>query len=130
MKESNKLIIEYVENNGLSDKEDLVALLDDVEIPTHEELAKRYKASIVARAVATIKDDKGRRYILARRGKDDTLYANLLKCTDLTILSSIRERLIKDLKGKQRSLNSIILSINAVQLNFLNQIDKQKETNG
>lgn len=121
------LIIDYVDKQSISDKEELIAIIiDKVETPDEEELRKRYLASIVNRIVATVKDGEGRRCILAKRGADGTKYVNIKQCEDLDILKEIRRRIKKDIGGQNRSLKQVDLRITAVQLNMFKVIDGNK----
>lgn len=122
------LIIEYVDKKSISNKEELIAIImDKVETPEAEELRKRYLASVISRVVATVTDDEGRRCILAKRGADGTKYVNLEQCKDLSILNDIKQRLVKEIGGRKRSLKKVDLKITAVQLNMFKVIDGEKQ---
>lgn len=121
------LIIEYVDKQSISDKEELIAIMDKVETPEADELRKRYLASIISRAVATVRDADGRRCILAKRDADGTKYVNLEQCKDLNILQEIKKRLQKEIGGRNRSLKKVDLKITAVQLNMFKVIDGNKQ---
>lgn len=122
------LIIEYVDKQSISDKEELLAIImDKVETPEAEELRKRYLASVISRVVATVRDADGQRCILAKRGSDGTKYINLETCNDLDILKAIKNSLVKEIGGRNRSLKKVDLKITAVQLNMFKVIDGEKK---
>ena len=122
------LIIEYVDKQSISDKEELIAIImDKVETPEAEELRKRYLASVISRVVATVRDADGQRCILAKRSSDGTKYVNLETCNDLDILKAIKNSLVKEIGGRNRSLKKVDLKITAVQLNMFKVIDGNKQ---
>lgn len=124
----NKLIIEYVDKKGISDKEELIAIIqDEAKVPEMDELKRRYLANIVNRAVATVRDAEGRRWILARRSGKDTQYVNLEKCDDCKVLRAIRDRLTKEMLGRKQSIKKVDLRITAVQLDLFRVIDANTE---
>lgn len=124
------MIIDFVEGQGITDKDELIAILENkIDIPDYELLVERYIASIANRIVATVKDSRGRRCILAKRGTDGTKYVNLNKCSDLKVLKEIKSRIQKEIDGRHNSLNMVDLKITAVQMNIFTVLDGQKKAN-
>lgn len=124
---TKELIIEYVDAKGITDKEELVALIQDkVEVPEHKDLERRYLESLISRAVATVRDEEGRRCILAKRSAADTQYINLGRCENLDILQDIKKRMEKDINGRRKSMKKVDLRITAVQLNLFKVLDGER----
>ena len=124
MKKASKIIIEYVENNEFANKEDLIQLVkDEIDIPSMDELIKRYIASVIARKVSTVRDEQKRRRIVARRGAEDTIYTNIEKCLDPFIIEQIRNRYVRKAQGHNLALQNFEIKVGITQLNLFEKID-------
>ena len=112
---NNIKLIEYMSGREAADREEIIGLFGDTyEIPSYTKLAKSYVASKISQALATMRDEKGRRNVLAKRGRDGVKYINIPVCGDLEALDHIYKRILSDIAGKNASLERVQLQIDDI----------------
>ncbi len=113
---ANKDLIAYMDGKAVVDKEEIIALFsDNYEIPSYDKLAKSYIASKISQAFASVRDEKGRRVILAKRGKDGIQYVNIPACIDIVALKHIKKRILRDILGQRASLEKVEFRIDVLK---------------
>lgn len=109
---SNKELFDFVESKGEIDREEMIARFGaNYRVPSYEKLSKSYIASRIAQGLSAARDEEGRRLVLAKRGKDNTVYVNIVACKSIKTLTHIRGRIEKDINGQTASLEKVDIQL-------------------
>jgi len=105
-------LIAYMSGRAVVDREEIIGLFGDTyEIPAYTKLAKSYVATKISQTLAGLRDEKGRRNILAKRDRNGVKYVNIPVCGDLEVLNHIYNRIANDIAGQGESLEKVQLQI-------------------
>ena len=112
---NNAALLAYMEDKAEAGRAEIIELFGGTyEIPSYTKLAESYVATKISQTLAASRDEKGRRNILAKRGKDGTKYINVPLSSDFEALNHIRKRIMNDISGQQESLQKIQLQIDDI----------------
>jgi len=117
---NSKKIIDFMTDKEIVSHNEIATRFGSgYEIPPYEKLVGRYISSKISQALASARDEKGRRRFLSKRNKSGTQVVNIAKCKDICSLENIVTRIRKDIAGQDDSLKKVELQLEKIrQLGF------------
>ena len=105
---NNKKIIAFMSGKKAVGREEMIMRFGaDYSIPSYEKLIGSYIASKIAQALASARDEEGRRLFLAKLNCNKIEYVNIENCTDISSLGHIRNRIANNILGQEASLEKV-----------------------
>ena len=103
-------------NKSAVSREELIMRFGaDIKIPPYEKLIRKHITAKIGRAMASARDEYGRRRFLAKRNGGKTEFINVDKCTDVSALKDIKNRFMKDIIGREKTLDNINLQLRHIR---------------
>ena len=112
---NNKIVMFMDGKEAVSREEMVMRFGSGYKAPSYNVLAGRYMAAKIARVLASVRDEAGRRIFLAKRSGGKIEYVNIEKCTDISSPEHIRNRIKNDISGCEASLEKVDLRIKDIR---------------